>query len=132
MLNLFKGFREFVLRGNVVELAVAVAVGSAFTTVVKQFGDSFVTPLVAAVSGGGSRGGAFTFRGQMFTWAAFVNSVIFFVITAAVIYLVIVTPMNKLQELRKRGQAPLETPPTQEELLTEIRDLLRAQRDGRS
>jgi large conductance mechanosensitive channel len=131
MLSLLRGFRDFVLRGNVIELAVAVAIGTAFTAVVKQFGDSFITPLIKAVSGGGLQGGTFTIRGQAFTWAAFVNSVIFFVITAAAIYFVIVTPVNKFDELRRRGQAPPETPPTQEELLTEIRDLLRAQRGER-
>ena len=132
MLSLLKGFRDFVLRGNVIELAVAVAVGTAFTVVVKQFGDSFITPLIAAIGGGGIDGGTFTINGQKFAWAAFVNSVIFFLITAAAIYLVIITPMNKFAELRRRGQAPPETPPTEQELLTEIRDLLRARRDERS
>ena len=55
-----------------------------------------------------------------------------FLITAATVYFVFITPRNELSELRKRGQTPPETPPTQEELLTEIRDLLRARRDERS
>ena len=131
MLKVINGFRGFILRGNVVELAVAVAIGTAFTAVVKAFGDSFITPLLGLVGGGGMRGGTFTIKGQTFNWAAFVNAVIWFLITAAIIYFVIVTPMNMVNERRKRGQAPPETPPTQEELLTEIRDLMRAQRDER-
>jgi large conductance mechanosensitive channel len=131
MRKVIRGFRDFILRGNVVELAVAVAIGTAFTTLVKAFGDSFITPLLGLVGGGGVRGGTFTIKGQTFNWAAFVNAVIFFLITAAIIYLVIVTPMNIYNDRRRRGQAPPETPPTQEELLTEIRDLMRAHRDDR-
>jgi large conductance mechanosensitive channel len=129
---MLKRFRDFVLRGNVVELAVAVAIGTAFATLVKQFGDSFINPLVALVGGGGEKGGTFTVNGQVFTYGAFINAIIWFVITAAVIYFLIVVPMNAFEERRKRGQAPPETPPTAEELLTEIRDLLRAQRHSGS
>jgi large conductance mechanosensitive channel len=127
---MLKGFREFIMRGNIVELAVAVAIGTAFTALVKQFSDSFIQPLVGLVGGGGKTGGTFTVDGQVFTWGAFINAVIFFATTAAVIYFFVVLPMNTLAERRKRGQVPPETPPTQEELLTEIRDLLRAQRSG--
>jgi large conductance mechanosensitive channel len=129
---MLKGFRDFVFRGNVVDLAVAVAIGTAFATLVKQFGDSFIKPLVGLVGGGGKAGGTATVDGQVFTYGDFVNAVIWFVITAAVIYFVIVVPMNAFEERRKRGQAPPETPPTTEELLTEIRDLLRAQRHNGS
>jgi large conductance mechanosensitive channel len=129
---MLKGFRDFVLRGNVVELAVAVAIGTAFATLVKQFGDSFINPLVALLGGGGEKGGTFTVNGQVFTYGAFINAIIWFAITAAVIYFLIVVPMNAFEERRKRGQAPPETPPTAEELLTEIRDLLRAQRHSGS
>ncbi len=131
MLKVLKGFRDFILRGNVVELAVAVAIGTAFNTVIKTFGDSFVTPLLGLAGGGGLNGGTFVVHSQRFTWAAFVNSVLFFLITAAIVYFVIIAPMNAFNERRQRGHAPPETPPTQEELLTEIRDLLRAQRDER-
>jgi large conductance mechanosensitive channel len=129
---MLKGFRDFVLRGNVVELAVAVAIGTAFATLVKQFGDSFINPLVALLGGGGAKGGTFTVNGQVFTYGAFINAIIWFIITAAVIYFLIIVPMNAFEERRKRGQAPPETPPTAEELLTEIRDLLRAQRQSGS
>jgi large conductance mechanosensitive channel len=131
---MLKGFKEFVLRGNVIELAVAVAIGAAFTAVVTQFGDSFVKPLVALVSGGGEAGGTFTIDGQVFDYAAFINAVIFFMLTAAVIYFVVVVPYNSYEERRRRGRAPEEAPPPPDDvvLLTEIRDLLRGQSLPRS
>jgi large conductance mechanosensitive channel len=119
-----KGFRDFIMRGNVVELAVAVAIGTAFTALVNAFSNSFIKPLVGLVGGGGRRGGTFTINGQVFDWGGFISAVIFFAVTAAVIYFLVVAPMNALNERRQRGQVPEETPPTQEELLTEIRDLL--------
>jgi large conductance mechanosensitive channel len=127
---MIKGFRDFIMRGNIVELAVAVAIGSAFATLVKQFSDSFIRPLVGLVGGGGVGGGIFTIDNQKFDWGGFVNATIFFLATCAVIYFAVVAPLNALQERRRRGQPTPETPPTQEELLTEIRDLLRAQRRG--
>jgi large conductance mechanosensitive channel len=125
---MIKGFRDFIMRGNIVELAVAVAIGSAFATLVKQFSDSFIRPLVGLVGGGGVSGGSFTIDAQRFDWGGFINAGIFFLATAAAIYFVVVAPLNALQERRRRGQPTPETPPSQEELLTEIRDLLRAQR----
>src|SRR5215212_3327250 len=76
-----KGFKDFLLRGNVVELAVAVVIGAAFTALVSQFTASFLEPLIALVGGGGLDGGTFTINDQVFDWAAFVNAVITFVIT---------------------------------------------------
>jgi large conductance mechanosensitive channel len=127
-MRMLKGFRDFIMRGNIVELAVAVAIGTAFAALVKQFSDSFIRPLVGLVGGGGVRGGTFSINGQTFDWGAFINATIFFLTVAATIYFVVVAPLNALAERRKRGQAPPDVPPTQEELLTEIRDLLRAQR----
>lgn len=128
---MLKGFRDFIMRGNVIELAVAVAIGSAFTALVEQFGNSFIKPLVGLVGGGGLDGGIFTIDGQKFDWAAFVNAVIFFLLTAAVIYFVVVAPYNAFEERRKRGQGPVDPPAPTDDivLLTEIRDLLRAQQN---
>ena len=128
---MLKGFRDFIMRGNVIELAVAVAIGSAFTAVVTQFGESFIDPLVGLVGGGGVEGGTFTINDQVFDWAAFINAVIFFVLTAAVIYFVVVAPYNAFEERRKRGQGPVDPPAPTDDivLLTEIRDLLRAQQN---
>jgi large conductance mechanosensitive channel len=126
---MLKGFRDFIMRGNVIELAVAVAIGTAFTAVVNQFGQSFIDPLVGLVGGGGVDGGTFSINDQTFDWGAFVNALIFFVMTAAVIYFAVVAPYNKFEELRKRGQGPVDppAPPDDVQLLTEIRDLLRQQ-----
>jgi large conductance mechanosensitive channel len=127
---MLKGFRDFIMRGNVLELAVAVAIGTAFTALVTQFGNSFIKPLVAVVSGGGAAGGTFVVRGQRFDYGGFINAVIFFLITAAVIYFLVVAPYNAFEERRKRGQGPVDqpAPPDDVVLLTEIRDLLREQR----
>lgn len=127
---MLKGFKDFVLRGNVVDLAVAVAIGAAFTGVVTAFTSSFLTPLIALMGGGGKFGGDWDVRGQHFKWGAFVSAVVTFLITAAVLYFLVVLPMKKLLDRRRRGEEPGPTQPTQLELLTEIRDLLRAQQGG--
>ena len=124
---MLKGFKDFLLRGNVVELAVAVVIGAAFTALVGSFTDSFLRPLIGLVGGGGVDGGSFDVDGQTFTWGAFVNAVITFALTAAVVYVVVVVPMKRLTERRERGAEAGPAAPTQVELLAEIRDLLREQ-----
>ncbi|WP_051515583.1 large conductance mechanosensitive channel protein MscL [Candidatus Blastococcus massiliensis] len=124
---MIKGFKDFLLRGNVVDLAVAVVIGAAFTAVVGQFTASFLEPLIGLLGGGGLDGGTFTVDEQVFDWAAFINAVITFVLTAAVVYVVVVLPMKSIIERRKRGEEAGPAEPTQVELLVEIRDLLRAQ-----
>lgn len=123
---MLKGFKDFLLRGNVVDLAVAVVIGVAFTALVASFTDSFLNPLIAIVGGGGADGGTFTVDGQVFTWGAFINAVITFILTAAVIYFVVVVPMRRVSERRKRGEEAGPAEPTDVELLKEIRDLLAA------
>ena len=124
---MLKGFKDFLLRGNVVELAVAVVIGAAFTGLVTSFTESFLRPLIGLVGGGGVTGGSFVVDGQAFTWGAFVNQVITFVLTAAVIYFAVVVPMKIIVERRRRGEESGPVAPSQLELLAEIRDLLRAQ-----
>ncbi|MGY1659931.1 large conductance mechanosensitive channel protein MscL [Geodermatophilus sp. SYSU D00705] len=124
---MLKGFKDFLLRGNVVDLAVAVVIGAAFTAVVASFADSFLTPLIGLVGGGGELGGSLEVNGQTFTWGAFLSQVITFAITAAVVYFAVVLPMKTIIERRKRGEEAGPAEPTQVELLIEIRDLLRAQ-----
>jgi large conductance mechanosensitive channel len=128
--EVLKGFKDFIVRGNVVELAVGFVMGVAFSTVVTQFTKSFLDPLVRLVSGGtGIEAGAPRVRGIAFDWAAFVNAVIGFLLTAAVLYFLVVLPTNKLAERRKRGEEPPPEAPSDEVLLlTEIRDLLAASR----
>lgn len=113
------------LRGNVVELAVAVVIGAAFTALVSSFTSSFLTPLIGLVGGGGDTGGIAEVNGQMFTWGAFIGAIITFVLTAAVIYFAVVLPLKKIAEMRARGEEAGPTTSTDVELLTEIRDLLR-------
>ncbi|WP_106849866.1 large conductance mechanosensitive channel protein MscL [Blastococcus sp. Marseille-P5729] len=121
-----KGFKDFLLRGNIVDLAVAVVIGGAFNRLVEVFTASFLTPLIGMVTGG-EVGGEFTVGGQKFTYGAFISELIAFVVTAAVIYFVVVLPMKKITERRKAGVME-DDAPTQEQLLTEIRDLLASPR----
>jgi len=125
-----KGFRDFIMRGNVIELAVAVVIGTAFNNVVTQFTKSFIEPLIRLISGGKQLSGRAHLSGQganavYMDWGAFINAVLSFVITAAVVYFIFVYPMNKLAERRKRGEEPEPEAPSDEvRLLTEIRDAL--------
>jgi large conductance mechanosensitive channel len=125
--SVLTGFKEFLLRGNVIDLAVAVVIGTAFTAVVSSFTESFLQPLIGLIGGGGVTGGVLTVNGQDFAWGDFVNQVITFVLTAAVIYFVVVAPLRIVMERRRRGEEAGPVAPTQVELLAEIRDLLRAQ-----
>ena len=124
---MLKGFKDFLLRGNVVDLAVAVVVGTAFTAVVTAFTNAFLKPLIQVVSGGGEFAGTFRVRGVEFDYASFVNAVVTFLITAAVIYFLVVLPLKVITERRRRGEEAGPADPTDIERLTEIRDLLRAQ-----
>ncbi len=126
---MFRGFRDFILRGNIIDLAVAVVIGTAFAALVSQFTASFVTPLIAVFTGG-DVGGQFTVDGQPFTYGAFVGAIVTFVITAAVVYYLVVAPMNKIMARYKKPAEQELAEPTEAELLMEIRDLLRAQQRG--
>jgi large conductance mechanosensitive channel len=124
-----RGFRDFILRGNVVDLAVGVVIGLAFNAVVQSFTNSFLNPLIKLITGGRAVGGEFKINGVSFTYGSFINQVITFVLTAAALYFLVVVPMNKLAERRKRGEEPEPDAPSDEvRLLTEIRDALTARR----
>lgn len=123
---MIKGFKDFVFRGNIVDLAVAIAIGTAFVALIGSFTNSFINPLIALVGGGGPSGLSFTIDNQVFAVGAFITAIITFLITAAVIYFAIVVPMSKLQDLRKTGAEPEpEDVPEDIALLREIRDALR-------
>ena len=127
--RVLKGFKEFLLRGNVIDLAVAVVIGAAFTAVVTAFTTSFLEPLLRLFSGGSEAvpPGTIPLTDEVqLDYAAFLNAIIQFFITAAVIYFLVVYPMKWLQQRRKRGQEE-DTPETDSELLTQIRDLLQEQ-----
>jgi large conductance mechanosensitive channel len=124
-----KGFKDFIMRGNVIELAVAVVIGTAFNNVVTQLTKSFLEPLIKLISGGKEVSGQWKIREVVFDWGAFVNAVIGFFLTAAALYFFIILPMNKLAERRARGEEPEPKAPSDEvRLLTEIRDALLARR----
>lgn len=127
---MLKGFKDFLLRGNVVDLAVAVVVGAAFTAVVTAFTTAFLKPLIQLVSGGGEFAGKFVVNDVEFDYAGFINAVITFLLTAVVIYFLVVLPLKTIAERRKRGEESGPAEPTDVELLTEIRDLLREERRG--
>lgn len=126
MRSVIKGFRDFVMRGNVIDLAVGIVIGAAFTALITQFSNSFVNPIIKRLSGGREFAGKINIgNGQALDWGAFVNAVIIFLITAAVLYFFFVMPMNKLEERRHRGEVPPPKAPSEEvQLLTQIRDAL--------
>lgn len=123
---MLKGFRDFISRGNVIELAVAVVIGAAFNGVVTAFTEGFLQPLIKLTGGIGVTGAQGLKVGhQVLDWPRFANSVITFLLTAATVYFLVVVPMNKLAERRKRGLEPEPAAPAEDiRLLTEIRDLL--------
>ena len=126
---MLKEFRDFILRGNVVELAVAVVIGAAFKAIVDALVKDLVTPLLAAIGGTPDFSAiTFTINGSQFLIGDFINNVVSFVIIAAVIFFLAVKPMNTI--LARVARKTLDTPPAptkQEFLLTEIRDAPRAQ-----
>jgi len=125
--KVFQGFKDFIMRGNVVDLAVGIVIGAAFTAVVTAFTNGFVKPLIQLI-GGGSGVGAGTWKakpGVVFDYATFLNAIITFLITAAVLYFLVVMPLNVLAERRRRGEEPPPKTPSEDILLlTQIRDLL--------
>jgi large conductance mechanosensitive channel len=124
---MLKQFRDFLLRGNVVDLAVAVVVGAAFGAVVASFVADLLTPLIAAI-GGKPDFSALSFRinGSELRYGSFINALISFVIVAAAIFFLVVRPVGVLMERRKAGLEPEpEAVPEDVVLLGEIRDLLR-------
>ncbi|HEX2144625.1 MAG TPA: large conductance mechanosensitive channel protein MscL [Glycomyces sp.] len=126
---MIKGFKEFLMRGNVVELAVAVVMGAAMTALVGSFGDAFLNPLITLVTGGAEVGGSFTVNGVEFPYGVFLNGILVFFLTAVAVYFVIVLPMNKLRDRFMSSDEEAEA--VREEqvvLLEQIRDELRAQR----
>lgn len=121
---MIKGFKAFVLRGNVIDLAVGFVVGAAFAALIKTFTDAIITPIVNIFLGGGVDVGTITIRDQVIDLSAALNGFITFFITLTVLYFVFVVPMNKYRA--RTGQDAVDATPADIKLLTEIRDLLKA------
>lgn len=120
---MLKGFRDFVLRGNVVDLAIAVVIGVAFNAVVQAFVRDIVTPLIGAIFGKPNFDTlSFRVHHSLFTYGDLINYLITFIVVAVAVYLVLVAPMNAVKARRQRGEP--EALPEDIALLTEIRDLL--------
>lgn len=134
---MIKGFKEFITRGNVIDLAVAVVIGAAFTALVNSVVASIVNPLIELVWKADEKTGAIgpTVNGLhgpvTFPLGGLLNAIISFLAVAIVVYFVFVYPMNKFKEraARKAGIAEEEASdlPTEQELLIQIRDLLSTQ-----
>ena len=106
---MLKGFKEFLLRGNVVDLAVAVVIGGAFGAVVTALVKDLITPLIAAIVGKPDFSAiSFTVNASQFLIGDFINAIVAFLLVAAAIYFFVVTPMNMIQARRKSGEAPVD------------------------
>jgi large conductance mechanosensitive channel len=123
---MLKGFKAFILRGNVIDLAVAVVIGLAFNAVIHALVTDIVTPLIAAIAGKPNfETLTFTIHHSKFLYGDLVNYLIAFLSVAAAIYFLVVAPVNAMNK-RRRGGAEDEAQVSEEiQLLTEIRDLLR-------
>ncbi|MGH9243676.1 MAG: large conductance mechanosensitive channel protein MscL [Acidimicrobiales bacterium] len=127
---MLKEFRDFITRGNVVDLAVAVVIGTAFTALVTATLEGVILPIIAAIFGEPdlTRVGVFEINDSVFSIGLVLDAVLKFLIIAAAIFFIVVLPISRLQERRRRGEVePGEAPAPSDEalLLAEIRDLLR-------
>jgi large conductance mechanosensitive channel len=124
--DVYKEFREFITRGNVIDLAVAVIIGLAFTTIINAIVSGLITPLIGMIGGNDFGDLDFTINGSTFEYGQVINAVIPFLLIAAAVFFFIVKPINMLNERRRRGEEPEPEELSDEAaLLTEIRDLLR-------
>jgi large conductance mechanosensitive channel len=129
---MLKGFKDFILRGNVIELSIAVVVGTAFTALVSAFTSNIVNPIIAAAGGVETEGLGFPIwpgnEKTFVNFGAVVTAFVTFLITAAVVYFIFVAPMNRINRMVKKRVAtpePEDDPlPADTALLAEIRDLL--------
>ena len=130
---MIKGFRDFLMRGNVVDLAVAVVIGAAFGGVVAAFANDCVGGLIGAVGGSPDFGDAgVTINGSKIVYGSTITALVNFLIVAAVVYFVVVVPMARVHERFARdADAATPAPSDEAKLLTEIRDVLKEQASQR-
>ncbi|MEH6624106.1 MULTISPECIES: large conductance mechanosensitive channel protein MscL [Dietzia] len=124
---MLKGFKEFIMQGNVIDLAVAVVIGSAFATIVDAFTSAIINPLIALLGGNNEIGFAVQLRDNnpatVMDFGMLITAIINFLLIAAIIYFVLVGPMNKMKEAAAKRKG-IEAPASDNDLLVEIRDLL--------
>ena len=124
---MLKGFKEFVMQGNVIDLAVAVVIGSAFATIVGAFTTAIINPLIALLGGNNEIGFAIQILPEnpetVMDFGMLITAIINFLLIAAIIYFVLVAPMNKMKEAAAKRKG-IEAPASDNDLLVEIRDLL--------
>ncbi len=125
---MIKEFRDFLFRGNIIELAVAVVIAGAFGAVVTSLVADIITPVIAAIGGQPDFSAlTFTINGSEFRYGSFINAVIAFLVIAAAIFFLVVKPINAISARRKAGVEPEPEAPAEDVvLLGEIRDLLKA------
>jgi large conductance mechanosensitive channel len=134
---MLKGFRDFIMRGNVIDLAVGIIIGAAFTGVVSALVENVLNPVIGAIFGKPEltelwditlRARTGTMDPSVISVGGFLDAVLQFLIVAAALYFAIVLPLNKLAERRTRGEEPEPESPAEDVLLLqEIRDLLAVQ-----
>ncbi|WBU37907.1 large conductance mechanosensitive channel protein MscL [Homoserinibacter sp. YIM 151385] len=139
---MLKGFKDFILRGNVIDLAVAVVIGAAFTAIVTALVEGIFNPVIALLFNADSIAGAgITIREAsegseaiVLSWGRVLSALIQFLLIAAVVYFALIVPMNYLKskafKKRENDEAPAPAVPSETDLLVEIRDLLAAQNAG--
>jgi len=118
---MLSGFKDFISRGNVVDVAVGFVAGAAFTALITGVTDAIITPTVGLILGGGLEGGSFSINGQVFDITLIINAFITFILTMAVLYFVFVAPLSKWKARQALFDEPTQT---ELDLLREIRDLL--------
>ena len=121
---MLKEFRDFLMKGNLVELAVAIVMGIAFGLVIKSLVDNLITPIIGMVGGVDFSSETFSINGSTFRYGQFINDLITFVLTAAAVFFVIVKPVNMILARIRKPEELESDAPTETALLIEIRDLL--------
>lgn len=124
---MLKGFKEFIMQGNVIDLAVAVVIGAAFTAIVDAFTTAIINPIIALLGGDKEIGFAVQILpnnpATVMDFGLLISAIINFLMIAAIIYFVLVGPMNKMKEAAAKRKG-IEAPASDNDLLVEIRDLL--------
>lgn len=130
MKKFFEDFKAFIMRGNIVDMAIGVIIGGAFSGLVTSLLDNIISPIIGCFNVGGFEGLSFRIWKANLTYGAFLSDVVNFVIMAFVVFLIMKAFMTMMNAVKKKEEAAPPPPPSkEEELLTEIRDLLKAQNE---